>query len=38
VICEVPTEEGHYADYKLITLFDKAIAYLKGGNERWKYG
>jgi hypothetical protein len=19
-------------------LFDKAIAYLKGGNERWKYG
>jgi hypothetical protein len=37
VISEVPTEKGHYADYKLIALFDKAIAYLEGGSEIWKY-
>jgi hypothetical protein len=32
VICEVPTEDVHYADYKLITLFDNAIAYLEDGS------
>jgi hypothetical protein len=37
VICEVPTEKGYYADYKLITLIDKEIAYLEGGSKRWKY-
>jgi hypothetical protein len=34
VICEVPTEDWHYADYKFIALFDNAIAYLKGGSKR----
>jgi hypothetical protein len=37
VVYEVPREKGYYADYKLIALFDKAIAYLEGGREKWKY-
>jgi hypothetical protein len=36
VIYEVPTEYGHYADYKLISLFDNVVAYLEGGSERWR--
>jgi hypothetical protein len=36
VICEVPTEDGHYVDYELIALFDNAVAYLDGGSERWR--
>ena len=36
VICEVPTKDGHYADYKLIALFDQALAYLEGGSQEWR--
>jgi hypothetical protein len=36
VICKVPTEVGHFKDYKLITLFDKALAYLNG-RRAWTY-
>ena len=36
VICEVPTEAGQYADYKLIALFDRGLAYLEGGRQEWK--
>lgn len=36
VICEVPTKDGHYADYKLIALFDQALAYLEGGSKEWR--
>jgi hypothetical protein len=39
IICEVPTEDGNYADYKLIALFDSEITYLGGrakGGETWR--
>ena len=36
VICEVPTKDGHYADYMLIALFDQALAYLEGGSQEWR--
>ena len=32
----MPTEARHYADYKLIALFDSEIAYLEGGSQVWR--
>jgi hypothetical protein len=37
VICNVPTKAGHYADYKLITLFETGLTYLEGGSQEWKF-
>ena len=37
VICEVPTKAGHYADYKLIALFQSGLAYLEGGSQEWRF-
>ena len=37
VICEVPTKARQYADYKLIALFDRGLAYLEGGGQEWKF-
>ena len=31
VICQVPTPHADYADFKLIALFDKELAYLSAG-------
>ena len=31
VICQVPTRHADYADFKLIVLFDKGLAYLSAG-------
>ena len=31
VICQVPTQHADYADFKLIALFDKGLAYLYAG-------
>ena len=28
VICQVPTQDANYADFKLIALFDRGLAYL----------
>ena len=31
VICQVPTQHANYADFKLIALFDRGLAYLYAG-------
>ena len=31
VICQVPTQDANYADFKLIALFDRGLAYLSAG-------
>ena len=31
VICQVPTRHANYADFKLIALFDRGLAYLYAG-------
>ena len=31
VICQVPTRDANYADFKLIALFDRGLAYLSAG-------
>jgi hypothetical protein len=36
VIYKVPTKARHFEDYKLIALFDKALAYLNG-RRAWTY-
>jgi hypothetical protein len=36
MICKVPTKAGHFEDYKLIALFDKAFVYLIGRGA-WTY-
>ena len=35
VICQVPTPSGSYADFKLIALFNRGLAYLCGGAGLW---
>jgi hypothetical protein len=36
VICQVPTRYADYADFKLIALFDRGLAYLHGVADcRW---
>jgi hypothetical protein len=36
LICKVPTKAGHFEDYKIIALFDKALASLSGCRA-WTY-
>ena len=31
VICQVPTRDANYADFKLMALFDRGLAYLSAG-------
>jgi hypothetical protein len=33
IIYKVPTKAGHYADYKLIIMFETGLAYLEGGSK-----